>query len=217
MENQAHSNKDRHRRNITKLPRSNGSKNRLIQTKTVLNEKSPRQTQRLRTELIIDCSRHRGSPIPGKNLGTPSFRTEHHVEVQNQKKIENQAHSNKDRHRRNLSNASYKIQNAVNHWPFDAPRFAYSWEELRISLFRNGTSRKHAKSKEWKIKRIQIKTVTDETCERQATRFRKQLIIDCSRHRGSPIPGRSLGTASFRTEHHVDMQNQKNGKSSAFL
>ena len=108
--------------------------------------------------------------------------------------MENQAHSNKDRHRRNLSKASYKIQNAVNHWLFGAPGFTHSWEEPWNSLFQNGTSRGHLKSKGSKNKRNQIKTYTDKRSPQQTQRFRKELIFDCSMHQGSPITGRSLGT-----------------------
>ena len=108
--------------------------------------------------------------------------------------MENQAHSNKDRHRRNLSKASYKIQNEVNHCLFGAPGFTHSWEEPRKSLFQNRTSRGHLKSKGSKNKRNQIKTYTDKRSPQQTQRFRKELIFDCSMHQGPPITGRSLGT-----------------------
>ena len=114
------------------------------------------------------------------------------------KRAQKQALSIKDRHRQNMWNR------------IKAPGITHYWEEPRKRLFPNGTSRKQTKPNGRRNqKHIQIMTVTR---TKHIKRIRTALFIDCSSHRGSPITRRSLGTASFWTEHHINKQDRMTGK-----
>ena len=181
---------------IVKEHQMDWEKRKLIRAKTATQNKNL-PNKRFRTESIINWSKRQGSPTTGRNPKTASSWREHHEWMQN-KRAQKQALSNKDRNRQNMWNR------------IKAPGITHYWEEPRKSLFPNGTSRKQTKPNGRRNqKHIQIMTVTQ---TKQFKRIRTALIIDCSSHRGSPISGRSLGTASFWTEHQINKQDRMGRK-----